>query len=252
MRPDPSFDRTVDGMARRRAASDFARPEALPLTLAPLHCPAESALSRRTRWEMAAVLATGALHPLFFHVLHLEGVFIALVLGCWLTYLAARVRAHPPILAQWGFSTAHLERSFAATAVVAACVIGVLAWLASRSGSLPVHWHMLPLLLLYPLWGLFQQLMVQGILVRPLALGVAPVLSRGTAVGVAAVLFGAVHLPDTPLAAATAVMGLVFTPLYLRWGNLWPLGLFHGWLGVAFYFWYLGRDPWSEVFRGWA
>jgi hypothetical protein len=197
---------------------------------------------------MAAAIATGALHPVFVDVLHMRGVFIAAALGCWLCYLAARVRAQPTLLAEWGFSAAHLGPSFAATAAVAACVIAALAWTASRRGSLPVHWHMLPLLLLYPLWGLFQQLLVQGLVVRPLALGIAPVVSRGTAVLLSAALFGAVHLPDTPLAAATAVMGLVFTPLYLRWGNLWPLGLFHGWLGMAFYFWYLGRDPWFEVF----
>jgi hypothetical protein len=207
-------------------------------------------MSRRTRWEIAAAIATGALHPVFIDFLHLRGVFIALVLGCWLCYLVVRVRAQPTLLAEWGFSTANLEQSFAATAVVGVCVIAVLAWMASRRHGLPVHWHMLPLLLLYPVWGLFQQLMLQGIVVRPLALGVTPVVSRGTAVVLSAALFGVIHLPDIPLAAATAIMGLVFTPLYLRWGNLWPLGLFHGWLGVAFYFWYLGRDPWIEVFRG--
>jgi membrane protease YdiL (CAAX protease family) len=109
---------------------------------------------------------------------------------------------------------------------------------------------MLPLLILYPVWGLFQQLLVQGIVVRPLALGVTPVVSPATAIALSAALFGAVHLPDTTLAAATAVMGLVFTPFYLRWNNLWPLGLFHGWLGVTFYFWCLGRDPWAEFFQG--
>jgi len=205
-------------------------------------------MSQRTRWEIAAAIATGALHPVFEDFLHLKGVFIAIVLGSWLCYLVVRVRARPTLLAEWGLSTANLEQSSAATAVVAVCVIAVLAWMASRGGSLPVHWHMLPLFLLYPVWGLFQQLMVQGIVVRPLALGVTPVISRGAAVVLSAAMFGAIHLPDANLAAATAVMGLVFTPLYLRWGNLWPLGLFHGWLGVAFYFWGLGRDPWVEVF----
>jgi membrane protease YdiL (CAAX protease family) len=75
---------------------------------------------------------------------------------------------------------------------------------------------MLPLLLLYPVWGLFQQLMVQGIVARPLALGIRPVVSRPIAVVLASLLFGAVHPPDITLLAATAIMGLAFTPLYLR------------------------------------
>ena len=99
-------------------------------------------MSPRTRWEIAAALATGALHPVFFHFLHLKGVFIAIVLGSWLCYLVVRVRARPTLLAEWGLSTANLEQSSAATAVVAVCVIAVLAWMASRGGSLPVHWHM--------------------------------------------------------------------------------------------------------------
>ena len=68
------------------------------------------------------------------------------------------------------------------------------------------------------------------------------------ATAVASVLFGAVHLPELKLAAATCLLGLAFTLLYLRWGNLWPLGLCHGWLGVFYYYWVLGRDPWMETF----
>jgi hypothetical protein len=57
-----------------------------------------------------------------------------------------------------------------------------------------------------------------------------------------------VHLPDFRLATATFVLGLALTPIYLKWRNLWPLGIYHGLLGVLFYFWVLERDPWIEVF----
>ena len=49
------------------------------------------------------------------------------------------------------------------------------------------------------------------------------------------------------LVLATALLGLVFTPIYLRWRNLWPLGLYHGWLGALCYFWVIGRDPLLEI-----
>jgi len=36
-------------------------------------------------------------------------------------------------------------------------------------------------------------------------------------------------------------------PLFLKYRNLWALGLFHGWLAAVFYFLALGRDPWLEL-----
>ena len=52
------------------------------------------------------------------------------------------------------------------------------------------------------------------------------------------------------LVAATGLLGAVFALIYMRWRNLWPLGLYHGWLGVFYYYWILGRDPWAETFLG--
>ena len=42
-------------------------------------------------------------------------------------------------------------------------------------------------------------------------------------------------------------MGGAFSANYLRHGNVWPLGLYHGVLGAAFYVWVLDRDPWREI-----
>lgn len=209
-----------------------------------------SGLPLRERCEIAAAVATGALHPVFVDVLHLKGVFIAIALAGWIAYLVSRVRARRELPAEWGLTAAGLRPTFVAASLAALVVAAAMAAIASRNGHVALHPHMLPLLVLYPVWGLFQQLLVQGIVVRPLALGDPPVASRTFTVALAAALFGAIHLPDLTLAAATAGMGIVFTPIYLRWRNLWPLGLFHGWLGVAFYFWVLGRDPWAEVFAG--
>jgi membrane protease YdiL (CAAX protease family) len=66
-------------------------------------------------------------------------------------------------------------------------------------------------------------------------------------VAIAAALFGAIHLPDLPLTAATTALGAILTPIYLRWRNVWPLGVGHGLLGALFYVEVLGRDPWAEA-----
>ena len=59
---------------------------------------------------------------------------------------------------------------------------------------------------------------------------------------------GVAHVPEWPLVAATFGLGLCLVPIYLRYRNLWALGVAHGWLGTFFYLWILGRDPWLEAF----
>ena len=205
---------------------------------------------RRTQLEVLAVFLTGVLHPVFGRVLHLQAVFIVAALAGWAAYIGLSVWRDASLLHEWGFSSRGLARATLATALAAAVGFLGMGAIARSEGALRVHWHMLPLLLLYPVWGLVQQFLVQAIFVRPLCLGPRALVPPLVGTGIAAVLFAAVHLPGPRLTMATGLLGLVFTPIYLRWRNLWPLGLFHGWLGVAAYFWLLQRDPWAELLAG--
>jgi len=45
---------------------------------------------------------------------------------------------------------------------------------------------------------------------------------------------------ERPSTGAEAVM-------LVRWRSVWALGVCHGLLGVFFYYWVLGRDPWLEI-----
>ena len=40
--------------------------------------------------------------------------------------------------------------------------------------------------------------------------------------------------------------------MFLRWRNLWPLGVVHGWLAIPMYFWVAGIDPWDPQQVEWA
>jgi uncharacterized protein len=104
------------------------------------------------------------------------------------------------------------------------------------------------LFLLYPVWGLIQQFLALGVAVQNLEL--VPVLSRQKwlLAVLSAVLFGAVHAPDLRVVAATFLLELILVPIFLRYRNLWPLGVVHGWLGMLFYLWGLGRDVVAESF----
>jgi hypothetical protein len=207
-------------------------------------------MGRRPRLEVAGVCATGALHPVFVEVLHFRAAFIAAALIGWGAYVAICVRRRPSLLGEWGFTRRGLVGASCASGLVAACGLAGMAGYAAFRGSLAWHPHMPPLLLLYPIWGLAQQFLVQGLVVRNLAVGEHPTVPPAAATLLAAVLFGVVHLPDLTLTCMTFALALAFTHIHLRWRNLWPLGVFHGWLGAAAYFWVLGRDPWAEIIAG--
>jgi uncharacterized protein len=204
----------------------------------------------RSAGEIGAVILTALLQPVFVMLLRQRALFILLALVAWAIYLVGRCRTERGAFREWGFRKEGLAAAFAATTLFALAALLVMGGLALAHHTLVVCWPMLVLLALYPIYGLFQQLLLQGVFVRAVTASATGVWPKIGATLLAAILFGAIHLPDTKLVIATFVLGLIFTPIYLRWRNLWPLGLYHGWLGVFFYYWLLGRDPWAELFAG--
>ena len=200
------------------------------------------------RWfELAAVTATGVLF-LIFQSLGAKGLFIALASVSWIGYVIWRVRRDSSLWVKWGFHTENLLSAFVWPTVIFVLGVSLMAWYGHVNGRVLWPIHIVVLLLLYPVWGILQQFLVQ-------ALGVANIMAlfprQGwmLALPVGVFLFSLVHYPDGwLLMLATGVMACFFIPCYLRDGNLWPLGLYHGWLGTFFYLWVLGRDPWVDVF----
>jgi hypothetical protein len=204
--------------------------------------------SSRSVYEIVAVIATGGLHLILADVFRANGIFIALAISGWSIYVALRVRSTRSIWKVWGFKTEGLLPTLTVSSVAAALAtlgIGAIAW---RHGALGLHSHMLPLFLLYPVWGLTQQFLVQGMVSRNLSSLNGPFSSLVAITLISSGLFAMVHLPDRLMMLATFLLGLVFTPIYLKWRNLWPLGLYHGWLGVFAYFWLIERDPLIGLF----
>lgn len=198
------------------------------------------------RVEFAAVLTTAAGHlaTVAWPVVH--GVFIAAAILGWLVWIARTLRTDPDRVRLWGFTTYNLGPSVARTAAFMAVSALVLAGIGWSRGALTWQWHFVFPLLIYPLWGLIQQLLVNGVLARNIRKQLGPVATTV----LAAALFGLIHVPFPALMGATFLLGLVLTPLYLKYGNLWPLAFAHGWLGTLVYPWVLGRDPWLEMVGG--
>ncbi len=199
--------------------------------------------------EVAAVLAAG----LGFLVLPKPPAAVAPLAGFIVVTMAAagawlvwRVRREPALIARWGLDPTvgrgpllRVLLPLGAVAVVGSAAVAVAA---GRSLLVPYLWLSL---LVYPVWGLVQQWLVQALVVDNLR--VLTGLSRGAACVLGGVGFGLLHVEHPLLVLATAGLGAVYVLLFQRWRNLWPLGVAHGWLGSVFYPWVLGRNPLAEL-----
>jgi hypothetical protein len=82
----------------------------------------------------------------------------------------------------------------------------------------------------YALWSFLQQFMLQCLFLRRL-LQVLP--DKRLAVVAAACLFALAHLPNPLLTAMTLVWGVVSCMVFLRYRNLYTVGIVHAVLGIC-------------------
>jgi hypothetical protein len=87
---------------------------------------------------------------------------------------------------------------------------------------LPVTRHAVAVLLSYGLWCAFQQYLAQSYFHYRLMGAVRNRHLRALLVGV---IFGATHIPNPILMAATTLAGFVFAETFTRHRNIWPLAL---------------------------
>ena len=196
--------------------------------------------------EIAALLLTGAALVVAELLKAPRAIAAGVCLAAWACYVAGRVARDRSALNNWGLRRDNVRA--AAWRCLPVLLVGVAGMAAFR---LARGWRPLPasaalVFALYPIWGLAQQLLVQGIFVGNLRrLGVKAFVI----VPVGAALFGMAHAPDWPLAGLCVAAGAVWTALYLWTPNLFPLALSHGWLGALAYYWVLERDAIEEALK---
>lgn len=199
------------------------------------------------RWaEVVAVVVTGLLH-LVCKPLGLQGVYIVAAILAWAVFVIVTAMKRPTVVREWGFRGENFWPALGASSTIFVPVMVLMVVLASIRGTLTTPSSLPLMLLLYPVWGLVQQYLVQALLVTNLAKGPLRRHRSWLVVG-GGVLFSLVHVGNVLLMLATASLGAIFVWLYLAYRNLWPLGLFHGWLASLFYLWFLHRDPLTEIF----
>lgn len=201
-----------------------------------------------SRWEIAFVLLTGLGNLILADRLDLQLVYVVAASLFWTGFVLVRASSDPSAPADWGFTKRGFGRAVRLlTPFMILSVLGFAAY-GRLTGSMILHWHIVPVLLLYPLWGLVQQFLVVALIAGNIRKHSR--LPESVTVILTALLFAAAHASSPELTGAAFALALITATVYFRTGNLWAPGLFHGLFGTCLYFFVLGRDPLMEIIHG--
>lgn len=198
--------------------------------------------------EIIAVALTGIGKFIFMDHLNWRLPFVVFAIVAWSLYMYYRYRKDIYVLKDWGFrldnfkSVFKLMLPFTIVSVISFLVIGYV------QGTLNLSWHIIPLLITYPIWGTVQQFLTIGLVAGNLSTFKSVKFHKLTVVVLTALLFSLVHYPSNWLMIGTFILALYYAYIYLKSKNLYVLGVLHGWLGALFYYTVVNQDPFADVF----
>ena len=197
--------------------------------------------------EILAVILTALGKFIFMDYLNWRFPFVVVAIVFWLSYIIYRSRARDGIAKYWGFRTDNFKvvmrkvLPFGLLSVIAFITIGLY------QNTINITWHIIPILILYPIWGIIQQFLLIALTVGNMQDLKGQKLNKGIIILFSAILFAGVHYPFIWLIIGTFILALFYSWIYLSERNIYVLGLFHGWLGGLFYYTVLQRDPFAET-----
>lgn len=205
--------------------------------------------NRRRTLEIIAVVLTAAGKFVFMDYLDWRLQYVACAVGIWTLYILYRHIRQPGILKYWGFRTDNFVDT--AGPIWPIALISVIAFfiIGYYQGTLILSWHIVPVMILYPLWGTIQQFLLIALVAGNMQEMQGKRIPTLLIIFTSAVLFGLVHYPIAWLIGGTFMLALFYGYIYLHQRNLYVLGIFHGWLGALFYYTVLNQDPVEEAVK---
>lgn len=178
----------------------------------------------------------------------LRSFYILLVCTFWLSYILHRNYTDKSVTNYWGFRKENFHESI--TLLVPLIIISIVITVVYGylKEIIILNWHILPVLVLYPVWGIFQQFFMLGLIMQNLNKLVKINFNKLTLLIITSTLFSLIHYPNPFLMLFTFIMEVVFITVYMKWLNLWAIGLAHGWIASFLLYFVLGRDLWLELF----
>ncbi|MDT8401285.1 MAG: hypothetical protein RQ743_06295 [Bacteroidales bacterium] len=214
------------------------------------HALPESRQSRYTTFELAGIIATAALKFIMMEWLNMVAFYVAGISFFWIGYIIYRYVHDRTILVKWGFRKEGFRQTlifmipFIVICIVASFILGDV-----NSSVKILNWRLLPVLFLYPLWGLFQQYIMLVLIADNLVELERIKLNKYEAILITSLLFSLIHYPSFFLMIFTFFMEIIFLLAWFRWKNLLALGLTHGIVATFLLFYILERDLWLELFE---
>lgn len=198
--------------------------------------------------EIAAVVLTGLGKFIFMDYLNWRLPFVVVAILAWTSYVVYRYKKDKNVLKDWGFRLENFKTVFKLILPFALISIAIFFIVGYVQGSINLTWHILPLLITYPIWGSIQQFLTIGLLAGNLNDLKGVKLKKGLIILITAVFFSVVHYPSIWLMIGTFILALFYGYIYLRAKNIYVLGIMHGWLGALFYYTVVGQDPFADIF----
>ncbi|NOT73752.1 MAG: CPBP family intramembrane metalloprotease [Cyclobacteriaceae bacterium] len=202
---------------------------------------------KRRILEITAVLITAAGKFIFMDYLNWRLPFVATATLVWISYIIYTGKTDKELLKYHGFRTDNFKA--VAKMILPFGIVAIISFIAIGyyQSTLNLTWHIIPILITYPIWGTIQQYLLIALTLGNMQDLENQKINNPILIFGAALLFSALHYPDKWLMIGTFVLALFYGWIYSRKRNLYVLGIFHGVLGGLFYYTVLDRDPFIET-----
>ena len=199
-------------------------------------------------FEFAAVTVTVIGKYIFMDWLDWRLPFILSVIIFWSGYVIFQAKRNPGVTKRWGFRTDNFRKAVQTILPFGLISLITFICIGLYQNTINLTWHIIPILLLYPIWGTIQQFLLIALTAGNLQDFNHPKISKGIIISIVALLFGLIHYPITWLMIGCFILAIVYGLIYLKHRNVYALGIFHGWLGAVFFYTVVNKDPFIDVF----
>lgn len=198
--------------------------------------------------ELLAVILLGASHVVIEVAFSLRAtrIFNAAVLSVCFVYLVWRVWTTEGLLYRWGFRADNFWIAFRSHLPFFSGATAILFLWGGIRGSISLPPPFWIAALLYPLFGVAQQFVLQNLLMANLRSFVS---QQSLCAFLSAFLFALSHLPRWKLAAVAFVAGFFLVLAYQRRPNLWAVGIIHGLLASLAFYLVLDETPGARALQ---
>jgi Type II CAAX prenyl endopeptidase Rce1-like len=211
------------------------------------HIIPDSISDRRRIWEIIAVVVTAIGKIVFMDILKMRLQFVIISVLAWTVYIILRRTKLKEVLKYWGFRQDNFKEVVKIVLPFGLITAPLCLLIGYFNSTLNFTWHIIPIIILYPIWGILQQFLLIGLVSGNLRDFKRNNFKDSLIIISSAVLFAAVHYPYVWLMIPTFVLALFYGHVYKRVKNLYVLGIFHGWLGAICFYTLVGRDPYLEA-----